>query len=94
MRDYLVPANSHIKSPRPRTTEPDMSDTNPDAPTNSAEPSSMLALTAKIVAAYLGKNSTPAAELPKLIDRVFQGLAGLTTARPPPRRRVRIRRCR
>ena len=68
-----------------------MSDTNPDASTNIAEPSSMLALTAKIVAAYVGKNSTPAAELPALIDRVFQGLAGLATgstatpeARPDP----------
>ena len=56
-----------------------MSDNNPDAATNSAEPSSVLALTTKIVAAYVSKNSTPGAELPALIDRVFQSLAGLAT---------------
>ncbi len=66
-----------------------MSDTNPDASTNSAEPSSMLALTAKIVAAYVSKNSTPGAELPALIDRVFQSLAGIATgsATPAPQAR-------
>ncbi len=69
-----------------------MSDTNPDASTNAAAPDSMLALTARIVAAYIGKNSTPGSELPALIDRVFQSLAGLTIdpadaapeARPDP----------
>ena len=56
-----------------------MSDTNPDASTNSAEPGSMLALTAKIVAAYVSKNSTPGVDLPALIDTVFQSLADLAT---------------
>ena len=56
-----------------------MSDTIPKASTNSAEPGSMLALTTRIVAAYVSKNSMPGAELPALIDRVFQSLAGLIT---------------
>ena len=56
-----------------------MSDTNPDASTSSAEPGSLLALTTKIVAAYVGKNSTPGAELPALINTVFQSLAGIAT---------------
>ena len=56
-----------------------MSDTTPDASTNSAEPGSMLALTAKIVAAYVSKNSTPGSDLPALINSVFQSLAGITT---------------
>ncbi|MGI4942856.1 MAG: MucR family transcriptional regulator [Janthinobacterium lividum] len=68
-----------------------MTNENLDASMDDTSSDSMLALTAKIVAAYVGKNSTPAAELPALIDRVFQGLAGLTTgpaaepeARPDP----------
>ncbi len=55
-----------------------MIDTSPDAFTNSAAPDSMLALTTRIVSAYIGKNPMPGSELPALIDRVFQSLAGLT----------------
>ena len=68
-----------------------MTDTNPDASTDNGAPDSMLALTTKIVAAYISKNAMPGTELPALIDRVFQSLAGLTTssvaspgARPDP----------
>ena len=60
-----------------------MTDTNSDASTDDTAPDSMLALTTKIVAAYISKNATPGAELPALIDRVFQSLAGLTTAPAP-----------
>ena len=56
-----------------------MTDTNLDASTNAAAPDSMLALTTKIVAAYISKNATQGSELPALIDRVFQSLAGITT---------------
>ena len=68
-----------------------MTDTAPDASTGDAAPDSMLALTTRIVAAYISKNATQATELPALIDRVFQSLAGLATgltasteARPEP----------
>ena len=57
-----------------------MTDTAPDASINDAVPNSMLALTTKIVAAYISKNATQGTELPGLIDKVFQSLAGLTTA--------------
>ena len=56
-----------------------MTDTNPDASTNDGAPDSMLALTTKIVSAYIGKNAMPSAELPALIDRVFQSLANVAT---------------
>ena len=55
-----------------------MTDTNLDASTNDGAPDSMLALTTRIVSAYIGKNPMPGSELPALIDRVFQSLAGLT----------------
>ena len=68
-----------------------MTDTNLDASTNDGVPDSMLALTTKIVSAYIGKNAMPSAELPALIDRVFQSLANVATgsaaapeARPEP----------
>ena len=68
-----------------------MTNENLDASAGDAKGESMLALTTKIIVAYVSRNSTPAAELPTLIDRVFQGLAGLTTgpaaepeARPEP----------
>ena len=68
-----------------------MTDTAPDASTNNGASDSMLALTTKIVAAYVSKNATQGIDLPALIDRVFQSLAGLTTspatapqARPDP----------
>ena len=69
-----------------------MTDTMPNASTDGAKPDTMLALTTKIVAAYISKNAMPSAELPVLIDRVFQSLAGITTgsaaaapeARPTP----------
>ena len=57
-----------------------MTDTAPDASTNNGAPDSMLALTTKIVAAYISKNATQGTDLPALIDRVFQSLAGLTIA--------------
>ena len=66
-----------------------MTDTNLDASTNAAAPDSMLELTTKIVAAYISKNATQGSELPALIDRVFQSLAGITTgpaATPEARR--------
>ena len=66
-----------------------MTDIAPDASTDAAAPDSMLALTTRIVAAYIGNNAIPGAELPALIDQVFQSLAGLatgsTTASPPAR---------
>ena len=68
-----------------------MTDTHDAAFTNNATPDSMLALITKIVSAYISKNAMPGTELPALIDRVFQSLAGLTTnpatapqARPDP----------
>ena len=57
-----------------------MTDTHDAASTNTAVPDSMLALTTKIVAAYISKNATQGTDLPALIDRVFQSLAGLTIA--------------
>ena len=56
-----------------------MTDINPDASTNDGAPDSMLALTTKIVSAYIGKNAMPGTELPTLIDRVFQSLASVAT---------------
>ena len=79
MQDYLDAANSLIKSLRPSTTGPGMTNENLDASTDNAKPNSMLALTTKIVAAYVSKNSVPSTELPALIDRVFQSLAGIAT---------------
>ena len=46
-------------------------------PTDHANSDSMLALTTKIVAAYISKNALPGSELPALIDRVFQSLAAV-----------------
>ena len=56
-----------------------MIDTNPDASTDGTKSDLMLALTTKIVAAYLNKHPMPGTELPSLIDRVFQSLAGIAT---------------
>ena len=56
-----------------------MTDTSPDASTNNGASDSMLALTTKIVSAYIGKNPMPGSELPALIDRVFQSLTGIAT---------------
>ena len=56
-----------------------MTDLNPDGSINYGASDSMLALTTKIVAAYIRKNAMPGDELPALIDRVFQSLAGLAT---------------
>ena len=56
-----------------------MTDTHDAASTNIAVPDSMLALTTKIVAAYISKNATQGTDLPALIDRVFQSLAGIAT---------------
>ncbi len=68
-----------------------MNDIIPDASTNNGAPDSMLALTTKIVSAYISKNAMPGTELPALIDRVFQSLASVATdtaavpqARPDP----------
>ena len=69
-----------------------MTDTAPDASANDGAPDSMLALTTKIVAAYISKNATQGTDLPALIDRVFQSLATVATgsagaapqARPNP----------
>ncbi len=62
-----------------------------EAPVDDAAPGSMLALTTKIVAAYISKNATQGTQLPTLIEQVFQSLAGLATgsaaapeARPEP----------
>ena len=59
-----------------------MTDTSSDASTDDGAPDSMLALTTKIVTAYIGRNPMPGTELPALIDRVFQSLAGLATGTP------------
>ena len=56
-----------------------MTDETPDAATTDARPASTLALTARIVAAYVGRNAMPGAELPALIDTVFRSLAGVAT---------------
>jgi len=77
MQDYLDVANSHIKTPRSSTTGPSMTDENPDASMDDASPVSMLALTTKIVAAYIGRNAMLGIEWPALIDRVSQGSAGM-----------------
>ncbi len=61
-----------------------MTDENLDVSSADASPASLLALTAQIVAAYVSKNSTPGADLPALIDRVFQSLAGVATASATP----------
>ncbi len=58
-----------------------MTDENLDASTHDTGPASMLALTAQIVAAYTRKNAMPGSELPALIDRVFQSLAGVATGK-------------
>ncbi len=58
-----------------------MTDENLDASTHDTGPASMLALTAQIVAAYTKKNPMPGSELPALIDRVFQSLAGVGTSK-------------
>ncbi|MGI3777691.1 MAG: MucR family transcriptional regulator [Janthinobacterium lividum] len=56
-----------------------MTDMNFDASADDAKPASILALTARIVAAYTRKNAMPGSELPALIDRVFQSFAGIMT---------------
>ena len=68
-----------------------MTEMNPDTPVDNAAPVSLLALTAKIVSAYTGRNAMPGSDLPALIDRVFQSLAGVANgpaaapeARPEP----------
>ncbi len=61
-----------------------MTDENIDASSADAAPVSLLALTAQIVAAYTGKNAMPGSDLPALIDRVFQSLAGVATGSVTP----------
>ncbi|MGI4975884.1 MAG: MucR family transcriptional regulator [Janthinobacterium lividum] len=56
-----------------------MTDMKLDASADDAKPVSILALTTRIVAAYTRRNAMPGSELPALIDRVFQSLAGITT---------------
>ena len=56
-----------------------MIDTAPDASTDNRALDSMLALTTQIVASYISKNATQGTDLPALIDRVFQSLAGIAT---------------
>lgn len=51
--------------------------------------SELLSLTASIVAAHVSHNAVPLAELPQLIERVYQSLAGPAESaglgvRPPP----------
>ncbi|MGI4801534.1 MAG: MucR family transcriptional regulator, partial [Janthinobacterium lividum] len=62
---------------------------NPDTSVDNARPASMLALTAKIVAAYTQRNAMPGSELPALIDRVFQSLSSLATGSVTPAPQVR-----
>ena len=66
-----------------------MTDMNPDTSVDNAGPDSLLALTAQIVAAYTRKNSMQGSDLPALIDRVFQSLAGLATGFVTPAAQVR-----
>lgn len=42
----------------------------------------LLALTSQIVAAHVGNNVVPVADLPKVIDQVYQALAGLDNEQP------------
>ncbi len=56
-----------------------MTDETHDAATADTRPVSTLALTTRIVAAYVGKNPMPGTELPALIDTVFQSLASVAT---------------
>ncbi|MGI4798512.1 MAG: MucR family transcriptional regulator [Janthinobacterium lividum] len=58
-----------------------MTDMTPDTSVDNAAPTSLLGLTAQIVAAYTGKNAMPGSDLPALIDRVFQSLAGVATGK-------------
>jgi predicted transcriptional regulator len=57
---------------------------------DSERSSEVLSLTASIVAAHVSNNPVPLAELPQLIERVYQSLAGPGAeptgpgARPPP----------
>lgn len=69
MRDYLGFANSHIKAPRSKTTGPSMADEDLEAFMDEAKPVSMLALTTKIVAAYISKNAMPGTALPARASR-------------------------
>ncbi len=55
-----------------------MTDMKRDASGTDPRPVSILALTARIVSAYTRRNAVPDGELPALIDRVFQSLAGVT----------------
>ena len=84
MPDYLVLANSLIKPHQPSVAGYHMTDMSLDSSVVDAEPVSPLALTAQIVAAYTAKNAIPGAELPALIDRVFQSLAGVAIASTSP----------
>ena len=60
-----------------------------DTSIDAATPDSMLALTTKIVAAYISKNAMPGTQLPALIDQVFQSLTSvaISSADTPEARR-------
>ncbi len=46
----------------------------------------ILALTAQIVAAHVGRNQLPTGDLPKVIDEVYRSLSGLGTTPAKPER--------
>ncbi len=48
--------------------------------------SEIVELTAEIVAAYVGNNTVPSAELPSLIDNIYRALAAATNGEPAPAR--------
>jgi predicted transcriptional regulator len=57
------------------------------AMSDDTQPKELLSLTTQIVAAHLGNNSVPVAELPSLIEQVYRSLStvGIEPARQPER---------
>jgi predicted transcriptional regulator len=53
---------------------------------DAAKPQDVLSLTAEIVAAHVSNNTVPLAELPALIQQVFQTLSAIGTAEEQPPR--------
>ena len=89
LQDYLALANSHIKPPQSSVAGYHMTDMSSDTSVDNANPDSLLALTAQIVAAYTSRNAIQGGDLPALIDRVFQSLATITTGSVTPAPQVR-----
>ena len=50
---------------------------------NGSSTSGLLSLTTEIVAAHVGNNTVPIADLPHLIDQVYKTLVNTGTEQPP-----------